>query len=243
MKTLYISIFFLWFIAVNGQRFNCGKIIYTETFGTRNSLNYQLNFKNTISTYNKIFKENLNPNIETINGIIIPNVLPVFNFDATKNEMVYQVEISLNKIVVKDTVAILNWEMFSETKLVGDYNCLKAKTKIHDVDYTVWYTLEIPLVFGPWKLRGLPGLILEAYDSTNYYHISAEKIIFKDYCVETDQILNENKLLNPISWKAFVLKEKNEEKEIDEFYKSQQNRGDSSYIKTTISGFKREIIK
>ena len=243
MKTLYLSICFLWFIAVNSQSFNCGKITYVETFGTRPSINYQLNFKNRVSSYSKIIKENLNPNIETINGMLIRDVLPVFNFDATKNELVYQVEVALNKVVVKDTITKLDWVLLSETKRVGNYNCLKATIKIHEVDYTVWYTLEIPLVFGPWKLRGLPGLILEAYDSTNYYHIRAEKIIFNDNCIETDQILNENKLKNPISWKKFVFKVKNEEKDIDEFYKSQQNRDDNSFIKTTITGFRREIIK
>jgi GLPGLI family protein len=243
MKIVYISICFFCFIVANSQSFNCGKIIYAETFGTRPPLNYQLNFKNAISSYDKIIIENLNPNIETINGILIPDIMPIFNFDANKNEMVYQLEVGLNKVVVKDTITKLEWEMFPETKLVGRYNCLKAKTKIHGVHYTAWYTLEIPLVFGPWKLRGLPGLILEAYDLTNYYYIRVEKIIFKNDCIETDQIINANKLQNPISWMEFILKEKNEEKEIDEFYKSQQNREDNSYIKTTISGFKREIIE
>lgn len=243
MKTLYILISCLLFGIVNGQTFNCGKIIYAETFGTRPPINYHLNFKNTLSTYSKISNDNLKSEVETINGILTPDILPVFNFDEIKNEMIYQVEVTLDKVIVKDTISKLNWEILPESKLIGKYKCLKAKTKIHDVNYTAWYTLEIPLEFGPWKLRGLQGLILEAYDDTNYYHIYVEKINLNNNCFETDKIMIKNKLLNPISWKDFVIKVKNEEKEIDEFYKSQQSRDGNSYIKTTISGFRREVIK
>lgn len=43
---------------------------------------------------------------------------------------------------------------------------------------TVWFSDEIPLQEGPWKLGGLPGLILEAKDCSGQYHFIATGIEF-----------------------------------------------------------------
>jgi len=58
----------------------------------------------------------------------------------------------------------IEWELKKETKKIGDFTAHKAKGKFRGRTYTAWYVLEIPLPFGPWKLQGLPGLILEAFD-------------------------------------------------------------------------------
>lgn len=67
------------------------------------------------------------------------------------------------------------WELKNETKTIGKYTCYKATTNFRGRNYTAWYAPDIPLPYGPWKLQGLPGLILEAYDNTEeiYYYFKS----------------------------------------------------------------------
>ena len=58
----------------------------------------------------------------------------------------------------------INWKLEKETKKIGKFIANKATGLFRGRIYTAWYTLEIPLPYGPWKLQGLPGLIIEAYD-------------------------------------------------------------------------------
>ena len=61
------------------------------------------------------------------------------------------------------------WTITNDTKQIYGYDCQKATTKYLGRDYEVWYTLEIPISNGPWKLGGLPGMILEANDGQRHY--------------------------------------------------------------------------
>lgn len=54
------------------------------------------------------------------------------------------------------------WEIGDSTKNVLGYECIQATTDYHGRVWSVWFTPDIPIQDGPWKLRGLPGLILEA---------------------------------------------------------------------------------
>lgn len=62
------------------------------------------------------------------------------------------------------------WILKHTQKKILDYTCQQAETHFLGRHWTVWYTPEIPIQEGPWKLWGLPGLILEAQDSNNYFH-------------------------------------------------------------------------
>lgn len=68
------------------------------------------------------------------------------------------------------------WSISEETKEISGYQCLKATTKYRGREWEAWFAPEIPIPDGPWKLCGLPGLILEAYDTHKDYCFTATSI-------------------------------------------------------------------
>ena len=54
------------------------------------------------------------------------------------------------------------WTLTDDTPTVGGYLCQQATATHRGVAWTVCYTEEIPSSAGPWRLRGLPGLIVKA---------------------------------------------------------------------------------
>ena len=76
----------------------------------------------------------------------------------------------MGNIYVKEKRPKISWKFEKETKKIGNYTCHKATAPFRGRDYTVWYTPEIPIPYGPWKLNGLPGLVLEAYDTDFYVY-------------------------------------------------------------------------
>lgn len=59
----------------------------------------------------------------------------------------------------------INWSFAEDTDTICGYACQKAMGEYGGRTWTVWYSTEIPVSFGPWKLCGLPGLVLAAKDS------------------------------------------------------------------------------
>lgn len=56
----------------------------------------------------------------------------------------------------------MKWELGDSAVTVLGYECIPATTDYHGRRWTAWFAPEIPVPFGPWKLHGLPGLILKA---------------------------------------------------------------------------------
>lgn len=63
-----------------------------------------------------------------------------------------------------------DWQMVPDsTREVLGYQCQLATARFKGRQWSAWYTEDIPLDEGPWKLRGLPGLVLSAYDAQRQY--------------------------------------------------------------------------
>ena len=75
-----------------------------------------------------------------------------------------------------EPVPDLEWKISSKHKTVMGYKCQSATVEFRGREYEAWYTIDIPLSFGPWKFQGLPGLILEVTDSKNEFRFTANGI-------------------------------------------------------------------
>lgn len=56
----------------------------------------------------------------------------------------------------------ISWTLSDDTLTVSGYLCQQAMATFRGLEWHVWYTEEIPSSAGPWRLRGLPGLIVKA---------------------------------------------------------------------------------
>lgn len=65
-------------------------------------------------------------------------------------------------VVVRDTLGGIDWQISADYKRLGPYKCQKATGVFRGRTYEAWFATDIPIPSGPYKLGGLPGLILEA---------------------------------------------------------------------------------
>ncbi|CAM1351079.1 GLPGLI family protein [Tenacibaculum insulae] len=74
----------------------------------------------------------------------------------------------------------MQWKITNIYDSLNNMKIRKAETKFRGRNYIAWYTSEIPISDGPYKFKGLPGLIIKLYDhkkEINYTLIGLE--IFK----------------------------------------------------------------
>ncbi|MCS6822207.1 MAG: GLPGLI family protein [Microscillaceae bacterium] len=123
-----------------------------------------------------------------------------------KEGWVYDSQYAFGKnIPTKDSLHTFQWELLPDTVTILKYKCLSAKMTFRGRTYKVFYAPAIPISDGPWKLGGLPGLILEAKTIDNYMSWRAIKLDLNykgkiDYVDVTKE--------NYLTWAELVVKYK-----------------------------------
>ncbi len=92
----------------------------------------------------------------------------IFKNFKTKKETI-TTDLRIQVPVYEEDIPELNWNITNESMVILSYTCKKATTTFLGRQYEAWFTPDIPINNGPWKLGGLPGLILKANDVQNYY--------------------------------------------------------------------------
>lgn len=62
-----------------------------------------------------------------------------------------------------------DWELTDSTTTVLGHECRGARTYFRGREWNVFYAEDIPIMEGPWKFHGLPGLIMKASDCKGEY--------------------------------------------------------------------------
>lgn len=75
---------------------------------------------------------------------------------------------------VKETLGI-DWELREEETIFAGFQCKKATCHFAGRDYVAWYTMEIPISEGPYKFKGLPGLIVKIADNNGQHQFELTK--------------------------------------------------------------------
>jgi GLPGLI family protein len=110
---------------------------------------------------------------KTIN---FPNKNQQTIFSNFKDKKITELKSLKSAYLVEDTLSYPQWNITDKIKNVNNYQCQKATTFFKGREYEVWYAIEYPTIFGPWKLNGLPGLIILAQDKKNEVFFEAIEI-------------------------------------------------------------------
>ena len=77
-----------------------------------------------------------------------------------------------------------SWKILTDSVAdIMGYQCVLAESKFRGRLWKAWFTFDIPISDGPWKLCGLPGMILRAHDSRMHY-------VYEPMSVRTEGIGN-----------------------------------------------------
>ncbi len=79
-------------------------------------------------------------------------------------------------IEYEEPVPMIEWQLTEKTDTIAGCVCFLATTHFRGRDWNVWFDPTIPINSGPWKLNGLPGLVLKAEDAEQDYIWTCQSI-------------------------------------------------------------------
>ncbi|MEG1563970.1 MAG: GLPGLI family protein [Bacteroides sp.] len=106
----------------------------------------------------------------------------------------------INRLRCEEIEEQPKWTLSEDTLTILSYSCRKAECRFKGRKWTAWFTTEIPSSEGPWKLGGLPGLILKAADSQGHYNFTCTGI---EQCHSYRPLFFNGKDYEPVNRKAY----------------------------------------
>ncbi len=209
---------------------------------------HELHFTSSESTWRKVESLDATPKVSGNNGMeflmMSSGKAGVLYKNTAERRYEREEDLMGKSFIIKDSLQNYNWQLTSETKKIGSYNCQKAvhskivevkkfstemenmETVIDTVRTEAWFTMDIPISNGPETYYGLPGLILEVKNG-NQVIICTKIVLNPEEGVEIEQP-RKGKVIDSESFKALS------EEKMKEMMK--RYSGDGESIKIEIGG-------
>lgn len=120
------------------------------------------------------------------------------------------------KRVVKEEMNLFQWSFTQEEDTVLNYRCRKAKTQFRGRTYEAWFTTELPFRAAPWKIHGLPGVVLRLEIDKDYYVLEGSGLKVED---SKSEIIMPFKDKKSTSWEDYVENYKKDRIVKERYYK------------------------
>lgn len=89
---------------------------------------------------------------------------PIELYSFIKENKFFTKESLITVYLTEEALPKIDWKISKDTASFSGLHCQKATARFKGRNWIAWYAPELPFQSGPWKLNGLPGLIVEAYD-------------------------------------------------------------------------------
>lgn len=148
-------------------------------------VSYALNFNSKSSTYQK--NESLYDESKQKLNLVATGAggTGIFYYNTEDNALLKQLTIGGDTFLITQNAK--KWKLLNTSKKIGKYNCYKAtllNNNNKETKVTAWYTLDIPLAYGPKDYNGLPGIILELYEGKFFFKASKIELSNKNKIIE-----------------------------------------------------------
>lgn len=148
-------------------------------------VSYALNFNSKSSTYQK--NESLYDESKQKLNLVATGAggTGIFYYNTEDNALLKQLTIGGDTFLITQNAK--KWKLLNASKKIGKYNCYKAtllNNNNKETKVTAWYTLDIPLAYGPKDYNGLPGIILELYEGKFFFKASKIELSNKNKIIE-----------------------------------------------------------
>jgi GLPGLI family protein len=120
--------------------------------------------------------------------------------DYTSNEMKFQDKMpNAAPVFVQEKMNLFKWQVGKEKKVILGRECQMAKAKFRGREYIAWFTTELPFKAAPWKIHGLPGVVLQVETTDEFLYLKAQNLRIQ----KPKSIENPNRKENYMDWEEF----------------------------------------